>query len=124
MVFRRLTMDFITGLPISNGYATILVVVDRLSKQAHFCALPRSYSEPKVAELFVQMVCKLHGMPRTIISDRDAVFMSKFWSELFQLSGTVLRRTTAYHPQSDRQSEVVNCVLEQILVVLYGRTAS
>ena len=91
-------MDFITGLLVSEGYSTILVVVDRFSKQAHFGALPRTYSAPKVAHLFATMVCKLHGIPKSIVSYRDPVFLSKFWTELFALSGTVLKRSTAYHP--------------------------
>ena len=111
-VWDDLSMDFITGLPNSHGYTTILVVVDRLSKQAHFGALPKKYSAAKVADLFAHMVCKLHGLPRSIVTDRDALFLSVFWRELFALSGTTLRRSTAYHPQSDGQTEVVNRVLQ------------
>ena len=91
-------MDFITGLPNSHGYTTILVVVDRLSKQAHFGGLAKTYTTQKVAELFSQMVCKLHGFPMTIISDRDTIFLSNFWRELFTLSGTILHQSTTYHP--------------------------
>ena len=114
-IWQDLAMDFITGLPLSDGYTTILVVVDRLSKQAHFGALPRAYSAPKVANLFAQMVWRLHGMPISIVSDRDAIFLSKFWTELFTLSGTVLKRSTAYHPQTDGQSKVLNRILQQYL---------
>ncbi|XP_061375386.1 uncharacterized protein LOC133317533 [Gastrolobium bilobum] len=114
-IWEDLSMDFIVGLPVSHGFTTILVVVDRLSKQAHFGSLPQRYTAAKVANLFATMICKLHGIPRSIITDRDSIFLSRFWVELFVQSGTHLRRTTAYHPQSDGQSEVVNRVLEQYL---------
>ena len=84
-------MDFITSLPNSHGYTTILVVVNRLSKQAHFGGLAKTYTAQKVAELFSQMACKLYGFPRTIIFYRDTIFLSNFWCELFTLSGIVLR---------------------------------
>ena len=83
-------MDFITCLPTSHGYSPILVVIDRLSKQAHFGVLPKNYLSPKVADLFTRMVCKLHGIPRSIVLDHDSVFLSIFWCELFSLSDTVL----------------------------------
>ena len=74
------------GLLVSERYSTMLVMVDRLSKQAHFGALPRSYSAPRVANLFVQMVCRLRGIPRSIMSDKDAIFLGRFWCELFTLN--------------------------------------
>ena len=114
-VWEDLTMDFIIGLPISEGNSTILVVVDRFSKQIHFGALPINYLAPRVANLFSTMVCKLHGIPRSIVSDRNAAFMSKLWTELFVLSGTLLKRSIAYHPQTDGQSEVLNRILQQYL---------
>lgn len=96
-IWEDLVMDLIMGLPNSEGHS-ILVVVDRLSKQAHFGALPRSYYAPCVAHLFSTMVYKLHWIPKSIVSDRDAIFLSKFWCELFTLSGTLmLRRRTTYH---------------------------
>lgn len=114
-IWEDLSIDFITGLPPSQGYTAILVVVDRYSKGAHFGSLPTHHMAHKVASLFVDMVCKHHGFPRSLISDRDALFLSNFWRELFRLSGTKLRMSTAYHPQSDGQTEVVNRVLEQYL---------
>ena len=114
-IWEDLAMDFITSLPTSEGYTTILVVVDRLSKHAYFGALPRSYTAPRVAQLFVTMVCRLHGIRRSIILDRDPIFLSKFLNELFTLSGTALKRSTAYHPQTDGQSKVINHVLQQYL---------
>jgi len=95
----------------------ILVVVDRFSKATHFGMLPTNISNVKVAELFTSMVCKLHGMPKSIISDRDPIFMSNFWKELFEMSGTKLRMSLTYHLQSDGQTEVVNKMLEQYLRV-------
>ena len=114
-MWEELSMDFVTSLPNSHSYITILVVVDRLSKQAYFGALPKTYSAARVAELFYQMVYKLHGIPRSIVFNRDTIFLSSFWRELFALSGTILHRSTAYHPQTDRQLEVVNRVLQQYL---------
>nr|GEY72706.1 Ty3/gypsy retrotransposon protein [Tanacetum cinerariifolium] len=100
---------------ISKGFIAILVVVDRFSKYAYFGALPTNFNGHKVAELFMEIVVKHHGIPTTIVSNRDSIFVSKFWKELFRLSGTQLNHSTAYHPQSDGQSEVVNRGLEQYL---------
>ncbi|KAH9782770.1 hypothetical protein KPL71_009054 [Citrus sinensis] len=115
LVWDKLTMDFITGLPLSRGFEVILVVVDRLSKSAHFGALPSQFTAVKTANLFVDMVVKLYGFPTSIISDRDPIFMSNFWQKLFELNGTQLRHSMTYHPQTDGQSEVVNRGLEQYL---------
>lgn len=114
-VWEDISLDFITRLPSFQTNTVILVVLDRFSKAAHFGVLPTNFSVVKVAELFARLICRLHGMPRSIVSDRDPIFLSKFWQELFHLSGTKLRMFTAYHPQSDRQTEVVNKVLQQYL---------
>ena len=94
-------MDFITGLPSSNGYIVILVGVDRLSKYAHFLPMKTDYTAKSVADAFFHNVIKLHGMPKSIVSNRDKVFTSSFWQHLFKLQGTTLARSSAYHPQSD-----------------------
>ncbi|MCI10359.1 protein FAR1-RELATED SEQUENCE 5-like, partial [Trifolium medium] len=89
-VWEDISLDFVTGLPLSNGYTVMLVVVDRFSKAIHLGALPGNFTAYKVAELFVNLVLKHHGFPKSIVSDRDPIFISRFWSDLFKFSGTLL----------------------------------
>lgn len=117
-VWDDIAMDFINGLPSSCGKDSILVVIDRLSKYAHFLPLSHPYSTKVIAEKFVDGVVKYHGMPKSIISDRDPIFMSYFLREFFKLSGTKLNMSSSYYPQTDGQSEVTNRCLEQYLRVL------
>lgn len=85
------TMDFIEGLPLSASYNCIMVVVDKFSKYSHFIKLAHPFSALKVAKLYMEHIYKLHGMPQAIVSDRDKIFTSQLWQELFRLSGTELR---------------------------------
>lgn len=93
-----ISMDFITGLPKSQGKDVVMVVVDRLSKSAHFVALHHPFIT--VASLFFDNVLKLHGMPASIVCNRDPTFTSDFWNE-FTLQGIAFNYSSAYHPQTD-----------------------
>ncbi|GJW78613.1 ty3-gypsy retrotransposon protein [Tanacetum coccineum] len=110
-----ISMDFITNLPPSKGKVCIWVIVDRLSKYAHFIPLSPNYTALTLASMFMHEIYRLHGLPKTIVSDRDPLFLSRFWKELFKLMGTKLLHSSAYHPQTDGQTEVVNRCLEMYL---------
>ncbi|GJU82321.1 retrotransposable element Tf2 [Tanacetum coccineum] len=105
-------MDFIMGLPKSQGKSVIFVVVDRLSKYSHFMAMSHPYATSSVAQALLDSVYKLHGLPNSIVSDRDSVFLSHFWQSLFKILMVESKMSTAYHPQTDGQTEVVNNRLE------------
>lgn len=113
--WKVILMDFIEGLPVSGSVNCILVIVDTFSKYAHFIGLKHPFTAASVAKPFLSHVYKLHGMPLAIVSDRDRIFTSKVWQELFKLAKVDLRLSTSYHPQSDRQTERVNQCLETFL---------
>jgi hypothetical protein len=113
--WQDITVDFVEGLPLSEGANAILVVVDHFTKYAHFIPMKHPFLALQVARVFVDSVVKLHGMPKSIISDRGALFTSHFWRQLFQKLGTKLQFTTAYHPQTNGRTERVNQFLEMYL---------
>jgi hypothetical protein len=110
-----ISTDFIVGLPKSGNKSVIMVVVDLLSKYAHLCALQNPFTTFIVAQLFMDQVFKLHGMPHSIVFFRDPTFTSNFWQELLKLQDTQLHLITTYHPHNDGQTEVVNKCLETYL---------
>ena len=116
MKWECISMDFVTGLPkVSGGFDSIFVVVDKLTKVAHFIPIRTSATATDVAQLFVKEIVRLHGIPARIISDRDAKFTSNFWKAMFQSLGTLLNLSSAYHPETDGQTERVNQVMEDML---------
>ncbi|KAG6536522.1 hypothetical protein ZIOFF_001580 [Zingiber officinale] len=119
-VWSNISMDFIDGLPPSQGKTVLFVVVDCFSKYAHFIPLSHPYTAVKVAQVFFDIIFKLHDLPETIISDRDTTFISSFWKEPFRFSGTQLCFSSTYHPQSDDQTKVVNRVIEMYLRCFTG----
>lgn len=122
-IWEDLSMDFIIGLPPSHGFTVIMVVVHRLSKYNHFVPLKTDFTSFKVLEAFLHNVVKLHGFPKSLVSDRDKVFTSSFRKHLFKLSGTTLDMSSAYHPQSDGQTEAVNKCLELYLCCFAGQVS-
>jgi hypothetical protein len=110
------TMDFITKLPRTNKqHDSIMVVVDKLTKAAHFIPVKLTHKATNIADVYMREIARLHGIPKTIVSDRDPKFTSKFWKGLFNGFGTNLNFSTTYHPESDGQTERVNQVIEDML---------
>ena len=115
-VWESVSLDLITQLPTTkSGHDAIVVFVDRLSKMTHFAATYTSASAEDLAQLFVSTVFKQHGLPKGLVSDRDTRFTSKFWREVTRLLGTQLYMSTAFHPQTDGQTERMNRLLEETL---------
>ncbi|KAL1199262.1 hypothetical protein V5N11_008337 [Cardamine amara subsp. amara] len=108
-------MDFVTGLPACDKRDAIWVVVDRLTKAAHFLPMCKKDSAERLAELYVQGIVRLHGVPARIVSDRDSKFASKFWRELQKMFGTKVHMGTAHNLQTDGQSERTIQTLEDML---------
>ena len=104
--WENITMDFVVSLPkTAKGHDSIWVIVDRLTKSAHFLPVCTTYTMDRYAQLYIQEIVRLHGVPLSIVSDRDAKFLSGFWRSLHRALGTQLSFSTAYHPQTDGQSE-------------------
>ena len=119
-VWSDIAMDFVEGFPWVGGKSVVLTVVDCFSKMGHFIALGHPYSAQSVARAFFDNIVRLHGFPCSIVSDRDTVFTSHFWEELFKLAGVKLLRSSAFHPQTDGQSEVTNRIIVMYLRCLAG----
>jgi hypothetical protein len=111
-----ISMDFIVGLPrTAKGYHSIWVIIDRLTKIAHFIPVKVKYPVIAYAELYIARILNLHGVPKTIVLDHGPQFVSKFWEELHKSLGTKLLHSSAYHPQTSGQTERVNQILEDML---------
>ncbi|XP_071921808.1 uncharacterized protein [Coffea arabica] len=112
----HITMDFVTGLPKrQKGFDAIWVIVDRLTKSAHFLPVSMSFPLEKLVKLYTEEIMRLHGIPVSIVSDRDPRFISRFWQKFHESLGTKLKLSTAYHPQTDGQSERTIQTLEDLL---------
>ena len=114
--WESVSMDFITSLPkTKNGHDTIVVFVDRLTKTIRTEPTTITVTAPEVAQIFIRTIFRHYGMPRSIVSDRDPRFTSNFWRSFFQTLGTKLAMSTAFHPQTDGQTERANRTLEDML---------
>ena len=118
--WKDLSMDFVTGLPIStdwkeNSYNSILVIVDRLTKMVHYEPVKVTINAPGLAEVIIDVVIRHHGLPDLIVTDRGSLFTSKFWSSLCYFLGIKRRLSTAFHPQTDGQTERQNSTMEAYL---------
>lgn len=114
-VCENLSMDFIEGLPTSGGYITILVMVDRLSKYAHFITIKHPMASLQLVQVLQENIFKLYGVPKSIISDRNRLFLSEFWRKICQIQETHLQFSSSYHSQTAGQTERVNQCLELYL---------
>jgi hypothetical protein len=111
-----ISMDFIVGLPrTTKGYDSIWVIIDRLTKIAHFLPIKTDHPVTVYAQLYIARILSLHGVPKTIVSDRGPQFVAKFWEALHKSLGTKLLHSSAYHPQTSGQTERVNQILEDML---------
>jgi hypothetical protein len=114
--WESISMDFVVGLPRTrHNFDSIWVIVDRLTKSAHFLPVNIKYNVEKLTEIYIREIIRLHGVPSSIISDRDPKFTSRFWQSLHKALGTKLRLSSAYHPQTDGQTERTIQSLEDLL---------
>ena len=114
-LWQHILVDFITKLPTSKGHDSILVVCDRFSKMSHFVVTTEKTTAEELARLFRDNVWKLHGLPKSVISDRGLQFAAEITKELNKMLGIETKLSTAYHPETDRQMERTNQELEQYL---------
>ena len=111
-----ISMDFVVGLPRTyKNFDSIWVIVDRLTKSAHFIPINIKYSLDRLTSLYISEIVRLHGVPTSIVSDRDPRFTSRFWDSLHRALGTKLKLSSAYHPQTDGQTERTIQSLEDLL---------
>jgi transposase InsO family protein len=108
-------MDFITDLPNSKAFDSIFVVVDRLTKMAYFMPCNKTVTGEETMRLFIDNIYKYYGLPNDIISDRGSQFTSKFWQSVFKILKIKIKLSSAYHPQTDGQTERINQILEEYL---------
>jgi len=108
-------MDFVTALPLAGGFDSIMTVIDRHSKMAHFIPTRKDVTAQGVADLFAAQIFRLHGLPRSIVSDRDPKFTSDFWQALFKRLNVQLAMSTADHPETNGQTERANGAIIQML---------
>jgi transposase InsO family protein len=124
--WEEIRMDFIVGLPRTQAeYDSIWVIVDRLTKFAHFIPVKATYSGAKLVELYMSRIVCLHGVPKKIVSNRGSQFTSKIWEKLHESMDTKLNFSSAYHPQTDGQTERTNQILEDMLracALKYGKS--
>ena len=113
--WKSIAMDFITDLPISDGYDTILVVIDRLTKMSHFIPCNKNLDAQQFATLFLKEIIRLHGILRDFITDMGSLFTSDFWKETMEKLRIERRLSTAFHLQTDGQTKPTNGILEEYL---------
>lgn len=113
--WQTVSLDFVEGLPSSQRMNAVLVVVDLFSKYSHFVPIAHPFTAASIAQVYMANIYKLHGVPKALVSDRDRIFTSKLWQSLFSLVGVKLQMSSAYHPQSDGQTERVNQCMETFL---------
>jgi transposase InsO family protein len=125
--WEEIGMDFIVGLSRTQArYDSVWIIVDRLTKVAHFIHVKTTYSRAKLPEVYMSQIVCLHGVPKKIMSDRGSQFTSKFWEKLHKSMHNKLNFSSAYHPQTDGQTERTNQILEDMLracALKYGKSS-
>ena len=119
-VWADIGLDFIEALPCVGGKSVILTMVDRFSKYCYFIPLAHPYTAKSVAQVFFAKIVRLHGVPQSMVSDRDPIFTSIFWQGLMCLTGAKMHMTTTFHPQVDGQTEATNKVITMYLHCFTG----